>query len=213
MLFCNKLQLPPKVYSSNLCFLIWATILATAKFSGFPTPGIQQNFKTPFHVRITLKLLHWAGEEYGAPVGSTEYFHWRFPHLPCLKLSLINSHRTSLGVPGRNLGTILNVTCSLLFTFSGHQVFTVQFLTEDLCHTPCSPFLLALILVQLHSPRPILNSPPPLHWLSNPESPLLYFHEHRIHCWEGSISNMQISAGGPILEVPSTISEWEAQSF
>lgn len=67
-------------------------------------------------------------------------------------------------------------------------------------------------LVQLHSPRPFLNSPPPLHWLSNPESPLLYFHEHRIHCREGSISNMQISAGGPTLEVPSTISEWEAHN-
>lgn len=36
----KKLQLPPRAYSTNLYSLIRAIILATAKFSGFPTPGM-----------------------------------------------------------------------------------------------------------------------------------------------------------------------------
>lgn len=84
--FCQERIVPTSASSSGQPFLL------QSNSQGFPLLEFSGTSRHPF-LYVTLKLLRWAGEEYGAPVGSTEHFHWRFPHVPCPKLSLINSHR------------------------------------------------------------------------------------------------------------------------
>lgn len=141
---------------------------------------LQRTFLTPLHVCRTLKLLSWAREEHGCPVGSIEHL-------------LAYLHRTDGGphiqqAPSCPSLIPIDLACrGLLYYSRQHPGHHPKWYPLTTIHTQLSPrphnyfsWRSCVTLLGLHSPPVLLKSSPPLHRLSNQASSYPPFHEHSL---------------------------------